>query len=876
MQLLDGLAEPAQPVQGVVEEGLEVGPVDPADGHELGHRLVLDLGEQVLDQPLGSGGPGRGRQCRDVVAHLGEAEGQRARVVGVDHQQLEDPGGTHVAAVATAVGDRGLRGLEHRVEDRAVHVDAAAHGGGGAQQVDQLQRALQRATGADHVPPVVAHHAREDALQGQHAGEDAAGGVGDLVAVRVLRQRLVRPLDDAEGAPGVGGELVAHVGEGGAEVLDRVGHRADPVGVGEQRAELSIEVVELPPGEATDGAEQHREAGAADGARAGAEVLGDGVGDDEQPQHVLGALGVPSDPEEVLEHAGHGDRDGARGGHRHHLGQPLVGVGRVGLEHPDVLAGRGAEAAVVVDVGQPTHQRPVGPAVAQGEGPQRHRPRARGAAAPRRHLGERQPLLPDVAVRLVEDPLDDPRRRQSLQVGGGAVDGSQVQRAGGVLQGVQHRAQAVGLSAPVGGEALQQQRLAEQRLAGGGEVRRQAGVLQHAGPEPVDDPDAPAAHRLDEPGDAQLGLPAQLQRVGPGGVDTTQDHVDALHASTPLAQVDPPVTHQQVAALHQREAERGGDEGLVVGGLGVRARREHHDPGVGEVAVGGLDERGSQRPEVGLHPVQAGLAVELGDDAGDDATVLHRVAQPRGRLGAVADDPPVAGGVAGQVGGGEDQRPRVDRLLAQRAPRDRPGEAAVAEHDRGRDDALGEQPLLAVQVDEQGVEELGALGQALLQGCPGGGVDDQRDRVEAPRALSVAGPRVGDAVVGEEAGDVAVDAVHVRGGQRDRQLGQALPGRAQRPVGADHLVEATGAVGVAQRGLGRGGGVVAEDRHPALPRTALTSGAAPGRDAGRGCARSPARWRGPRPRASRRRRACRRCARAARSAPHGGPPPPGR
>ena len=310
----------------------------------------------------------------------------------------------------------------------------------------------------------------------------------------------------------------------------------------------------------------------------------------------------------------------------------------------------------------------------------------------------------------------------------------------------------------------------------------------------------------------------------------------------------------------------------------MRARGEHHDPGVGEVAVGGLDQRRAQRPEVGLHAVQAGLAVELGDDPGDDAAVLHRVAQPGGGLRPVADDPPLPGGVAREVRGGEDQRAGVDRLAAQRAAGDRAGEAGVTEHHRGRDDALGEQPLLAVQVDEQGVEQLRALGQPLLQGGPGGGVDDQRHRVETPRALPVAGAGVGDAVVGEQAGDVAVDAVHVGRGQRDRELGEPLPGRPQRPVGAHHLVEATGAAvaQVAQGGLARGGGVVAEDRHPALPRAALTSGAAPGRDAGRGCGGSPARRRGPPPRASHRRRAALRCARAARSAPPGGPRPPGR
>ena len=64
---------------------------------------------------------------------------------------------------------------------------------------------------------------------------------------------------------------------------------------------------------------------------------------------------------------------------------------------------------------------------------------------------------------------------------------------------------------------------------------------------------------------------------------------------------------------------------------------------------------------------------------------------------------------------------------------DRAGEAGVAEDDGGRDDALGEQPLLAVQVDQDRVEQLGALGEPDLEPRPGGGVEHERHRVELPR-----------------------------------------------------------------------------------------------------------------------------------------------
>ena len=76
-------------------------------------------------------------------------------------------------------------------------------------------------------------------------------------------------------------------------------------------------------------------------ARPLAEVLGIGVRGEHQAQHVLGPLGVATDPEHVLEHARHQHADRAGAGHRQHVGEALVGVGRRRLEDPDVLAGDG-------------------------------------------------------------------------------------------------------------------------------------------------------------------------------------------------------------------------------------------------------------------------------------------------------------------------------------------------------------------------------------------------------------------------------------------------------------------------------------------------------------------------------------------------------
>ena len=346
------------------------------------------------------------------------------------------------------------------------------------------------------------------------------------------------------------------------------------------------------------------------------------------------------------------------------------------------------------------------------------------------------------------------------------------------------------------------------RVADGGQVGHQRGVLQDAGAQAVDDAHPPAAHGLDQAGDAELGVAAQLERVAPGGVDAAQDDVDALEAAED-PHLHPAVAHDEVAALHEREAERGGDERLVVRRLRLAAGRQDDHPRVGEVAGGALQQRRAQGAEERLHPVQPGLAVELGQHPRQHPPVLHRVAQARRRLGPVGQHPPLAAVVAAQVGGGEHQRARVVGGLAGHDAQ----EPGVAVHDRRRQHALGQQPLRPVEVGEDGVEQLGALGQPDLQRRPLRGVDDERDGVQAPGAGPVAGTGVGDAVVGERADDVVVDAAQVGRRQRHRELGQALPRRAQGAVGPHDLVVARGAAGPVERGLGDPGGVLAQDRH---------------------------------------------------------------
>ena len=62
-----------------------------------------------------------------------------------------------------------------------------------------------------------------------------------------------------------------------------------------------------------------------------------------------------------------------------------------------------------------------------------------------------------------------------------------------------------------------------------------------------------------------------------------------------------------------------------------------------------------------------------------------------------------------------------------------PEEGRMAEDQLGRDESLGHQPAVAVDVGEDQVEEGDPLGHRRLETGPFGLVDDQRARIEQPR-----------------------------------------------------------------------------------------------------------------------------------------------
>ena len=505
-----------------------------------------------------------------------------------------------------------------------------------------------------------------------------------------------------------------------------------------------------------EGTEQDADGGRARRVGAGRE-LGDAVGRGPQLAHqALGPLRVAAQPEQVLRGPGRHHR------HRlHHVGgvgalqpEPGEAFGLAG-QHPGVLAPRpalvGDERVVGVGShpGEPAGHQHVALLLGHRVGAQDGATRFEHPARQGGRLAEGQRLLahPGVGAGLDAGP-----ELLALVAGEGpGGDGGRPLAVGEgldhqVVEAVEHPAQPGRVAAPVGLDRRQEQVLVEQGAAQLGEEREQGRVLDHAAAQGVDHRHVADAAGLEQAGHAQVGVGAELQRVAPGGVDPTEDHVHRFEAAEG-AHPDPAVSHPEVGALHERVAEVAGQVAVLERRLAAGAGGEHHDArravGVGRHPL----EGGPQLPEERGQADHVGVAVEVGEHPRDHHPVLVGVAHARRGLGAVADDHPVAGGVATQVEGG------VAELVAG-GETDLVGladEAVVGEHHLGRQHARREQLAPAVEVAEHQVEQLGPLQQPGLHPGPLLGGEHHRYRVEPP------GSGHGPAVDGHVVGDPVVD-----------------------------------------------------------------------------------------------------------------------
>ena len=180
----------------------------------------------------------------------------------------------------------------------------------------------------------------------------------------------------------------------------------------------------------------------------------------------------------------------------------------------------------------------------------------------------------------------------------------------------------------------------------------------------------------------------------------------------------------------KREAQHAGQVRLVERGLGVDAGTEHHHDGFLGGLGRGVDERQPQRLRPRRRGPRADALVEVGDGVRHHAAVGHCVAGPRRRLRPVGVDQELAGRGAADVAAVQEQLMAPWHL-------DAAGGAHVsgmAEHQLRRQRAAGDRPARPVEVGQHGVEQSGALHQTGLEDVPVGRRDQQRQRVQMPRA----------------------------------------------------------------------------------------------------------------------------------------------
>ena len=344
------------------------------------------------------------------------------------------------------------------------------------------------------------------------------------------------------------------------------------------------------------------------------------------------------------------------------------------------------------------------------------------------------------------------------------------------------------LATPPGRRALQAQRGAEQMLAESRQERHQRRVLEHARAERVDDRHVAGASDLEQSRDAELRVGLELQRVAEPAVDAPEDHVDRFHLADG-AHPHAVLTDGQIAALHERVAERGRQHRVLEGGLVERTGRQHDDPRVLRSLRRDLLQRGAQHAEERRQTVDLRMAIEARQDTRDHGPVLERVAGAGGGLRAVADHRPAALLIASEIDGVAEQ------LLGTRQPDliACAQKAVVAEHELGWQQAAAQQLPRTVEVLQDHAEQLRPLDHARLDRLPFAAGDDGRHRIEQPAARGQTGATigvVGHAVLIEQARRLAAPAQQLVGTKLGERAGQRLPVRPRHAGVVEHLVVA--------------------------------------------------------------------------------------
>ena len=474
-------------------------------------------------------------------------------------------------------------------------------------------------------------------------------------------------------------------------------------------------------------------------------------GDACQPRAMLGAFAIAAEPEQVFRRPA-GDHamtvDQVLRAHRR--GQQGGFVHRVAGDDPGVLAAAAAlhrhgVAAARRGAHQPAGQHaPAAPAVRQGIDAQHGGTRREAVVAPDRHMRQRLVLLQGDARRVGLHPFAPGRELAVIEAGhdGGLEAAFRMHRLDHPrAQIVERRVAHPRLAAPPGGQRRQFEGFAQQGFAQLGQKALHRGRFEKTGPQCIGHQHMPGAHGLQQAGDAQHGIGAQLQRVAEAVVKPSQHHVHRLQAAQGL-EVEPVFAHGQVAAFGQGDAQIARQIHLLEIGFAVRAGGEQHNAAAG-AAGRQPQQRVHQQPVARGQALHLELAERVREQARDQDAVFQQITQARRRLHPLVDHAPHAVGPARQIEGGDVQPDIAGRRMAvQRAQI-----AGMALHQR-----RGQQPFLegalgaGVEVGEYGIEQSGALRGSGGNLLPRGRVDQQREQVDRPGAHGLG--RIGVDVVG--------------------------------------------------------------------------------------------------------------------------------
>ena len=288
-------------------------------------------------------------------------------------------------------------------------------------RLGDLLRPLQAPPDVHEVPAGIADHVLAG-QPGQRQHSRQHRGLGRSQHHPAVAPRFGEFGDGAVGGaehhPGVAGQLVAHRPGGFTQPVERLGHRAGLDGVEHQLPDplqwLETRREAPCPRHLGDRVQQHRDAAGPEMLWAETEVVHPLAGDDQQPGQILGAFGVPAEPEHVFEHP-----RGRAGLQRIRLHQrtlvqpgaalpPIRRIGPAGTD-PDVLGNAAATATGHREFGilypaERAGHRDVAGTVGHREQPHADLAGDQAARGSHRCLTERGHLLTDPAGRFGRQP----------------------------------------------------------------------------------------------------------------------------------------------------------------------------------------------------------------------------------------------------------------------------------------------------------------------------------------------------------------------------------------------------------------------------------------------------------------------------------------